>query len=800
MVRELSADKIRKKCDTSFMHCETTQELEPLLKIIGQKRAVKALEFGLGIKDQGFNIYVAGYPGTGRKTAVKNFVEKIALAEPTPYDWCYVNNFSNQYEPTAIRLPSGKGKEFKDEVKSLVENMLISLPKAFESEDYASRRETTIRNLEKQRKELIDKINTKAKQEGFLIQNTKVGLLLVPIINDKPITQEELLKLPQETKDKIQEKREKLESELRSVMRQFLDMEQKIQGELKKLNREVALYAIGHLVENLKTKHKENKQIIEYLTGIQTDILDNLALFISKRQPQQNQVQMPWMKETPLKKYKVNTIIDNSKIKGAPVVIEFNPNYQNLFGKTEKEAQFGALITDFTMIHAGALHKANGGYLIIPVEDLLRNPFSYDGLKRALKNEVITIEEPQERYGFINVKSLKPQPIPLNAKVILIGEPNLYRQLFALDKDFTELFKVKAEFDTIMERTEENIKQYAGFVCTVCQKEGLTHLNSSGLAKLIEYSQRLAQDQEKLSTRFADVADIIREANFYAKQEKAKAITGDFVRRAIEEKIYRSKLIQEKIQEMFKRGLILIDTETEQVGQINGLAVMGIGDFVFGSSSRVTASIGLGREGIVDIEREAKMGGPTHTKGVLILSGYLNEKFAQENPLSLSARLVFEQNYGGVDGDSASSTELYAILSAISGLPIKQNIAVTGSVNQKGEVQAIGGVNEKIEGFFEICKIKGLSGKQGVMIPESNVQNLMLKEEVVEALKNGKFHIYSAKTIDEGIEVLTGIEAGEKNTDGTFLKNTVNYLVDKKLRKMAEKLKEFPSESTRKRA
>ncbi|MCJ7713495.1 AAA family ATPase, partial [Candidatus Bathyarchaeota archaeon] len=714
--------------------------------------------------------------------------------------WCYVNNFSNQYEPTAIRLPSGKGKEFKDEVKSLVENMLISLPKAFESEDYASRRETTIRNLERQRKEIIDKINTKAKQKGFLIQNTKVGLLLVPIINDKPITQEELLKLPQETKDKIQEKREKLESELRSVMRQFLDMEQKIQGELKKLNREVALYAIGHLVENLKTKHKENKQIIEYLTGIQTDILDNLALFISKRQPQQNQVQMPWMKETPLKKYKVNTIIDNSKIKGAPVVIEFNPNYQNLFGKTEKEAQFGALITDFTMIHAGALHKANGGYLIIPVEDLLRNPFAYDGLKRALKNEVITIEEPQERYGFINIKSLKPQPIPLNVKVILIGEPNLFRQLFALDKDFTELFKVKAEFDTIMERTEENIKQYAGFVCTVCQKEGLTHLNSSGLAKLIEYSQRLAQDQEKLSTRFAEVADIIREANFYAKQEKAKAITGDFVRRAIEEKIYRSKLIQEKIQEMFKRGLILIDTETEQVGQINGLAVMGIGEFVFGSSSRVTASIGLGRDGIVDIEREAKMGGPTHTKGVLILSGYLNEKFAQENPLSLSARLVFEQNYGGVDGDSASSTELYAILSAISGLPIKQNIAVTGSVNQKGEVQAIGGVNEKIEGFFEICKIKGLSGKQGVMIPESNVQNLMLKEEVVEALKNGKFHIYSAKTIDEGIEVLTGIEAGEKNTDGTFLKNTVNYLVDKKLRKMAEKLKDFPSESTRKKS
>lgn len=795
MVRELSADKIRKKCDTSFMHCETTQDLKPLLKIIGQERAVRALKFGLGIKDHGFNIYVAGNPGTGRKTAVKNFVEEIAKAEPAPPDWCYVNNFSNQYEPSAIKLTSGKGKEFKEEINSLIENIRSALPKTFESEEYTSKKENTLRDLEKQRKKLIENINIKAKQEGFVIQNTQVGLLLVPIINGKPISQEELLKLPQETKNKIKEKRAKLETELRSTMRLFLNMEQKIREELKKLNRDVALYAIGHLVNSLKEKYKDSNQVIEYLTGIQNDILDNLVLFAARLPPQQNQVpnqlQVPWMKEAPFKKYKVNVTVDNSKSKGAPVVIEFNPNYKNLFGRTEKEAQFGALVTDFTMIHPGALHKANGGYLIIPVEDLLRNPFAYDGLKRALKNALITIEEPQERYGFINIKSLKPQPIPLNAKVILIGDSYLYRQLLALDKDFNELFKVKAEFDTTMERSEKNIKQYAGFVCNICQKENLKHLNRSGLAKLIEYSQRLAQDQEKLSTRFSEVADIIREANYYAKQEKAKTVTGDFVRRAIEEKIYRSKLIQEKIQEMIKRGVILIDTDSEAVGQINGLAVMGVGGFAFGSSSRVTASIGLGKDGIVDIEREAKMGGPTHTKGVLILSGYINEKFAQETPLSLSARLVFEQNYGGVDGDSASSTELYAILSGISGIPVKQNIAVTGSVNQKGEVQAIGGVNEKIEGFFEICKIKGLNRKQGVMIPESNVQNLMLKEEIVEAVKTGKFHIYSAKTIDEGIEVLTGIKAGKKQNDGTFPKDTINYLVDKKLRTMAEKLREF---------
>jgi lon-related putative ATP-dependent protease len=392
---------------------------------------------------------------------------------------------------------------------------------------------------------------------------------------------------------------------------------------------------------------------------------------------------------------------------------------------------------------------------------------------------------------------LKPQPIPLSAKVILIGDPYLYQQLFSLDMEFTELFKVKAEFDTTMNRTEENVQQYAAFVCTLCQKENLKHLDGSGLAKLVEYSSRLAEDQQKLSTRFAEVADIVREANFYATQENSNVVTGKHVKKAIEEKIYRSKLIQEKIQEMIQRGTILIDTDAEKIGQVNGLSVMGLGDFAFGSPSRVTASVGLGREGVIDIEREAKMGGPIHTKGVLILSGYLNEKYARDKPLSLSARLVFEQNYGGVEGDSASSTELYAILSALSGLPIKQSIAVTGSVNQKGEVQAIGGVNEKIEGFFEVCRAKGFTGNQGVMIPESNVQNLMLKEEIVDAVKAGRFHMYSVRTIDEGMEVLTGVKTGERREDGTFENGTVNHKVDKRLKNMAEKLREFqafPSE------
>jgi lon-related putative ATP-dependent protease len=794
LVNELPPERLRKVCDAKFIRCKTTEELAPIQEIVGQERAVRALKFGLGIKDHGFNIYVAGYPGTGRKTAVKNFVEEIAKGKPVPPDWCYVNNFYNQYEPKVVRLPAGKGKEFRDSVKSLIENIRTALPKAFESEDYASRREATIRILEKQRKELIDELNAKAQQEGFVIQSTPIGLLLIPVINGKPLSQEELIGLPQQTKDKIQEKREKLESELRSTMRQFLDMERKIGEALKKLNREVALYAIGHLVEEIIEKYADNSEITDYLNAVRNDILDNLAQFIKQGEPQQRMpFPVPWMRESRFRKYEVNVVVDNSGCKGAPVVVETNPNYQNLVGRTEKEAQFGALVTDFTMIRGGSLHKANNGFLIIPVEELLRNPFSYEGLKRALRDEKIVIEEPQERYGFISTKSLKPEPIPLTVKVILIGNPYLYQQLFILDSDFKELFKVKAEFDTIMARTEENVKKYAAFVCMLCEKEKLKHLEGSALAQLVEYSQRIAEDQQKLSTRFAEVADLVREANFYATEENSNLVTGKHVEKAIEEKIYRSKLIQEKIQEMIKRGVLLIDTDVEKVGQVNGLSVMGLGDFAFGNPSRVTASIGLGREGVIDIEREAKMGGPIHTKGVLILSGYLNEKYAQDKPLSLTGRLVFEQSYGGVEGDSASSTELYAILSALSGLPIKQRIAVTGSVNQKGEVQAIGGVNEKIEGFFEVCKAKGLTGQQGVMIPDSNIQNLMLKEEIVDAVKAGKFHIYSARNIDEGIEVLTGVKAGEKRQDGTFEDGTVNYRVDKHLREMAEKLKDFPS-------
>jgi lon-related putative ATP-dependent protease len=795
LVTQVPPEKLCNICNPDSMHCESTKNLKPLGEIVGQERAVRALKFGLGIQNYGFNIYVSGYPGTGRKTAVKSFVDKTAQTQPVPPDWCYVNNFSNQYEPKAVHLPAGKGKDFQADMKSFIESIKTVLPKAFESEDYQKRREATLQGLENQRKTVIDNLNAKAQSEGFIIQTTPVGLLLTPVMDGRPLTEDEILALPQKTKQTLQEKHDKLEAELQNTMRQLIDMERQIHEAVHKLNREVALYATGSQMNSLMQKYQEVSEVTGYLKEVQKDILNNLDQFIHRGTGQKQQlpfpIPLPWTREEPFKKYEVNVVVDNSDVKGAPVVVEFNPTYRNLFGRTEKEAQFGALTTDFTMIRGGALHKANGGYLIVQVEDLLRNPFSYDGLKRNIRDRNISIEEPEERYGFISVKTLKPQPIPLTAKIILIGTPYLYQLMFSLDTDFRELFKVKAEFDTTMNRNQENVKQYAAFVCMLCEKENLKHFDGAALAKLIEYSSRLAEDQYKLSTQFSLIGDLARESSFYAAQDNAELVTAMHVKKAIEEKIYRSKLVQEKIQEMIQRGFFLIDTVEEQVGQMNGLSVAGMGDFAFGMPSRVTASIGLGREGVIDIEREAKMGGPIHTKGVLILSGYINDKYAHDKPLSLSARLVFEQNYEGVEGDSASSTELYTILSALSGLPVKQNIAVTGSVNQKGEVQAIGGVNEKIEGFYEVCKLKGLTGQQGVMIPESNVQNLMLKEEVVEAVKAGKFNVFSVKTIDEGIELLTGRKAGVRREDGSFDEGSVNFLVDKQLRLMAEQLKQY---------
>ena len=793
MVQPLDITQYRNAYEPEKVQCASTEEMQPMEEIIGQERALRALRFGLEIHESGFNVYTAGAQGTGRMTAVRSFLDELAKAKPRASDWVYVHNFGDQYEPNAIALPAGKGVLFREDMERFVEETRRALPRAFESEEYAKRRDETLKSLQERRTNLIARINQRAQEQGFVIQMSPIGLLTIPVINGRPVPDEEFINLPEGVRTEVQRRRDALNTELRSTLRQVQEIERRGAEVIKNLNHDIALYAIGNLVTDLKEKYADVPEIPEYIDAVQNDILENLQAFLGtdEQQPGVPPQFQAFIRELPFRKYDVNVIVDNANAKGAPVIVEQNPTFQNLLGKIEREVQFGIFTTDFTMIRSGSLHKANGGYLVLNMEDFLRNPFSWDGLKTALKTGKAVIEEPGERMGFITAKTIKPEAIPLDIKVALIGTPMLYQILYRMDPDFKELFKVKADFDIVMERNDENAGKYADFMCNLIREENLRHLDRDAIARVIEYGSRLAEDQQKLSTRFAAIADLIREANFYAVQEGAEQIAKQHVTKAIEEKIYRSNLIQQKIEEYIRRGIFLIEAEGEKVGQVNGLSVIGLGDFAFGRPSKVTASIGVGREGIVDIEREAALGGPIHTKGVLIINGYLNNNYARDKPLSLSARLVFEQSYEGIEGDSASSTELYALLSALSGLPLKQYLAVTGSVNQKGEVQAIGGVNEKLEGFYEVCKAKGLNGNQGVLIPASNVQNLMLKEEVVEAAKAGKFRIYPVRTIDEGIEILTGVPAGTRREDGTYEEGTVNYLVDRRLGEMAETMRGF---------
>lgn len=792
MVQPLDIGEYRNAYEPGKVECASTGEIRPMEEIIGQERALRALRFGLEIREKGFNVYTSGAQGTGRMRAVRSFLDELAKAKARASDWVYVHNFENQYEPNAIALPAGRGPRFREDMKRFIEEARQALPRAFESEEYAKRRDETLQSLQGNRTDLIARINQRAQEAGFVIQMSPIGLLTIPVINGRPVPEEEFVTLPDDVRAEVQRRRDALNAELRSTLRQVQDIERQGAEAVKGVNHDIALYAIGNLVAELKENYADVPEIPVYVDAVQNDILDNLQAFLGvPEQPGAPPQFQAFIRELPFRKYDVNVVVDNADAGGAPVIVEQNPTFQNLLGKIEKEVQFGIFTTDFTMIRPGSLHKANGGYLILSVEDLLRTPLSWDGLKTALKTGEAVIEEPGERMGFITAKTIKPEPVPLDIKVALIGTPMIYQLLYRMDPDFKELFKVKADFDVVMDRNDENAGKYADFMCNLVREENLRHLDREAIARVIEYGSRLAADKEKLSTRFAAVADLIREANFYAASDGAEQIGKQHVMKTIDEKVYRSNLIQEKIQEYIQREIFLIETEGEKVGQVNGLSVIGLGDFAFGRPSKVTASIGVGREGIMDIEREAALGGPIHTKGVLIISGYLNNNYARDKPLGLSARLVFEQSYEGIEGDSASSTELYALLSALSGLPLKQYLAVTGSVNQKGEVQAIGGVNEKLEGFFEVCKAKGLNGDQGALIPASNVQNLMLKEEILEAAKAGKFRIYPVRTIDEGIEVLTGVPAGSRREDGTYEEGTVNYLVDRRLREMAETLKGF---------
>ena len=792
MVSAVPVEKLRKVCDPAWMGGSDSSQIGTLKTIIGQERAVKALRFGLGIKDKGFNIYVSGSPGTGRTTAIERFLEEAASKQPAPSDWCYVNNFQDSYHPRILRLPPGQAAQFQADMDRFIAQAVKDIRAAFDSEEYAAQSEEVVKSIQGQKDALLETLNQEAHKAGFALQASAAGLLTIPLLKGKPFTEEQFLALKPEEKEAVNQTKQVLDKTIEGVLRQVKGLDKSAGEAVQKLDREMGLFVIKHLMADLREKYQDTPDIQAYLEQVQADILDHLADFRPETEEQTTLI--PTAKPSQadlLRKYTVNVLVDNAQGQGAPVVIERHPTLNNLIGKIDQEAHFGALTTDFTLIRPGSLHKANGGYLVLPVEELIANPLSWESLKRALQNKEIVIEDAADRLGAISTKSLKPQPVPLDVKVILVGRSDVYQLLLAYDEQFNELFKVKADFDTRMARTHEHINDYAAFISKICEDEGLKHLDAGAMARIVEHGSRLAEDQEKLSTHFGEISDVIREASYYAGLEDAALITQAHVRQAIDERFNRSALVQERIQEMIVRDEIKIDVDGEATGQVNGLSVIQMGNVEFGQPNRITASVGLGRGGVIDIEREAKLGGPIHTKGVMILSGYLVDKYAQDKPLSLSARLVFEQSYSGVDGDSASSAELYAILSALAGLAIRQGIAVTGSVNQKGEVQAIGGVNEKVEGFFAVCKAKGLTGKQGVMVPESNVCNLMLKEEVVEAVKNGSFHLWSVKSIDEGVEVLTGVQAGGRLPGGGFEENTVNALVDRRLTRLAERLASF---------
>ena len=801
-VIELSPDKLRRLCAPEAANCKTSEELGPVEGIIGQDRALKALKFGIDMKGKGFNIYVGGLPGTGKRPATRNYLKTIAASKPVPPDWCYVYNFDDSYEPKALSLPAGRARVLQKDMKKLVDQVKRAVPAALQSNEFVARTGAIRKKAGEQRDKILSELNALAQKYSYAVRMTQVGISIIPVYNGKPVAEEEFQSLPATVRKKFEENRDTVRAALDKAGKQILELDAKTLEELRKLRDDSLHYAIGGLIDLLTATYQDLPEVTRYLSEVRDDILENPELFIGEPEPQSQADQdssdptpSPAEKTSAFRRYEVNVIVDNTGLKGAPVIVEDNPTFSNLCGKIEKESKFGALMTDFTLIKGGSMHKANGGYIILGVNDVLSNPFSYDGLKRTLQTETISIEETAERLGATTTKSLTPQPIPMNMKVILAGDPGTYQVLFQADPDFKFLFKVKADFDDLIEWNDKTIKIYGNFVHTLCETEGLNHLEASAIAKVVEYGSRLAEDQNKLSTRFPELADIVREASFYASQDNSKYIKDVHVSKALEEKVYRSDLVDQKFKEMIQRGVILIDTTGAKVGQVNGLSVISLGDFEFGQPSRITASTGMGRGGLIDIERESKLGGQIHTKGVLIISGYLANKYAHDKPLTLSCRLVFEQSYGGVDGDSASGTELYAILSALAELPIKQNFAVTGSVNQKGEVQAIGGANEKIEGFYAVCKARGLKGDEGILVPRSNIQHLMLNEEVVEAVKQGKFHIYPISSIDEGIEMLTGVKAGERKSDGSYELGSVHYRVDKRLADMAKGLSQFAGTS-----
>jgi lon-related putative ATP-dependent protease len=793
--RRLPPQSLRWTCDPAELGFKTTAELPDDQQIIGQDRAVRALQFGLGLDQPGYNIFVSGPAGTGRSTYTRLEVEQGARARPAPSDWCYVRNFATPAEPVAISLPPGRAREFRADMREFVTEVREGLRQAFASEAYEKQRAEVVRKYEQTIAQIWQALEEQARSKRVLLQRTPTGVVSVPVdLQGNPLPEETFRQLPEAERKRLTAGMQEVAEAVTETLRKIRALEREGRDALRGLARQVAQYMIDAPAARLREQYAGFPKIVAFLQAAEQDMLEHSSELSGDHEEDSGgppHLDLPLPRRDPAAGYEVNVLVDHTETTGAPVIVEANPTYYNLTGKAEYRAEFGALVTDLTMIKPGALHRANGGYLILNVRDVLANPFAYEALKRALRGREIRIEPLGDAAGLLPTATLRPEPIPLDVKVVLIGTPDLYYLLYALDEEFEKLFKIRADFDVVTDRTPQTLQEYARSIASIRRRCGICDFDASAVAAIIEHSARLAGHQDKLSTRFNEVVEIVFEASAWAKQQGRPVATREDVKRAVEEKALRSNLLEEKIREMIAKGQLLIDTDGAIVGQINGLSVLSLGDYAFGQPSRITARAFVGSRGVVNIERETQMSGRIHSKGVFVLSSFLASRFAQQYPLSLSASLTFEQTYTDVDGDSASSTELYALFSELSGLPIEQGIATTGSVNQRGELQPIGGVNEKIEGFYYVCKTRGLTGRQGVIIPHQNVRDLMLSDEVIESIRDGRFHVWAVRTVDEGIEILTGTEAGVAGDGRAYPESSVNGRVAARLAEMAKRYREF---------
>jgi len=790
MSDKLRFDQLYKFCDPNIFSFNTTNDLPDSRETIGQERALHSLDFGLGLESTGFNIFLLGEHGTGKMTTVRSFLSQKAMNEPVPGDWCYVYNFKDPDMPIAVSLDPGRATALQKDMEEVIKILKVEIPKVFESREYEKQKNKIIEESQKKQRELFAGLDQEAQEKGFSVRKTVSGLIIVPVKKTgEPLTEEEYEALDEKTRKKIDEIGRTLQEKLNDAVRVVREGEKMVKEAMGKLEKDAALSAVGHLLDELKNKYQDNEKITIYLDDAKEDVLDHLDDFkMQEEQPPQLSLMKIPRAEPAFTRYIINILVNNKDCKGAPCIFESNPTYYNLFGRVEHKIQYGIAMTDFSMIKAGSLHKANGGYIVINALDLLRNLFAYDAMKRAIRNKEVKIEDVWEQYRLISTATIKPEAIPLDIKVILIGNPYLYYLLYNLDEEYRELFKVKADFDSRMNRTDENTQKYASFIANTCREEKLLSFDRTGVAKVVEFSSRLAENQNKLSTKFNEIADVLREASYWASKANSAFVTDKHVQTAIDEKVYRISKIEDRLREIILDGTIIIETAGEKVGQINGLAVLDLGDYSFGKPSRITARTYAGKAGVVNIERETKMSGKIHEKAILIITNYLGSRYAAKKPISLTASITFEQLYDMVEGDSASCAELYALLSSIAGVPLKQTIAVTGSMDQNGDVQPVGGINEKIEGFFDLCRLIGLNGNHGVIIPARNIKHLMLKTDVVEAVRKGEFSIYPIRKADEGLEIMTGMQVGELGDDGTYPEGTINHLVVKRLTEISESM------------